>query len=76
MNEKAKIQEAKFFLSLMVKEQENREAFKYFLSAFLSAARLRKGRFNAIDHIKRIDEGGEGKFSFKPNRKLRCLQHQ
>lgn len=39
MNEKAKIQEAKFFLSLMVKEQQNREAFRYFLSAFLSAAR-------------------------------------
>lgn len=39
MNEKAKIKEARFFLSLMVKEQENREAFKYFLSAFLSAAR-------------------------------------
>jgi len=39
MNEKVKIQEAKFFLSLMVKERENREAFKYSLSAFLTAAR-------------------------------------
>jgi hypothetical protein len=39
MNEKAKIQEAKFFLSQMVTEQENREAFRYLLSAFLSAAR-------------------------------------
>jgi hypothetical protein len=44
VNEKAKIQEAKYFLSLMVKEQENGEAFKYLLSAFLSVARLMTGR--------------------------------
>jgi len=39
VNEKTKIQEARFFYDLMVKEQENLTAFKFYLSAFLTAAR-------------------------------------
>jgi hypothetical protein len=39
MNEKEKIQEAKYFYSVMVKEQEDRLVFKFHLSGFLSAAR-------------------------------------
>jgi hypothetical protein len=39
MNEKEKLEEAKYFYSRMVMEEENREAFKYNLSAFLAAAR-------------------------------------
>jgi hypothetical protein len=39
MNEKKKLEEAKYFYSKMLNEQGNREAFTYDLSAFLSAAR-------------------------------------
>ena len=39
MNERYKIGEAKFFLTRMEESVGNREAFRYFLSAFLAAAR-------------------------------------
>ena len=39
MNELDKIQEAKYFFSQMIKEKENRENFKFNLSAFLSSSR-------------------------------------
>ena len=39
MNERYKIGEAKYFLARMEESVENREAFRYNLSAFLSAAR-------------------------------------
>jgi len=39
MNEKTKLEEAKYFYSKMLNEQGNRNAFIYNLSAFLSAAR-------------------------------------
>ena len=39
MNERYKIGEAKFFLARMEKSLNDREAFRYFLSAFLTAAR-------------------------------------
>jgi len=39
MNERYKIGEAKFFLARMEESLNDREAFRYFLSAFLTAAR-------------------------------------
>lgn len=39
MNEKDKLEEARWFYAEMVKRQENRKIFKYNLSAFLSSAR-------------------------------------
>lgn len=39
MNKKAKIKEAKYFLTRMKEEHDNRESFDFNLSAFLSAAR-------------------------------------
>jgi hypothetical protein len=39
MHEKVKLKEAKYFYSMMVKEQENYENFKFNLSAFLSSTR-------------------------------------
>lgn len=39
MNEREKVEEAKYFYSRMIEEYENREHFRYNLSAFLSAAR-------------------------------------
>jgi len=39
MNEKEKLEEARYFYAEMVKQQEDRKVFKYNLSAFLSAAR-------------------------------------
>ena len=39
MNERYKIGEAKFFLARMEESVGNRQAFRYFLSAFLAAAR-------------------------------------
>ncbi len=39
MNEIDKLLEAKYFYSQMVKEKENREGFKFNLSAFLSSSR-------------------------------------
>lgn len=39
MYEKEKLEEAKYFYSRMIEEQENIRAFKYYLSAFLSSAR-------------------------------------
>jgi len=39
MNERYKIGEARFFLARMDESVEDREAFRYYLSAFLSAAR-------------------------------------
>jgi hypothetical protein len=39
MNERYKIREARFFLAKMEESVSNREAFRYYLSAFLSAAR-------------------------------------
>ena len=39
MNEIKKLEEAKYFYSKMIDEQENKDAFIYNLSAFLSAAR-------------------------------------
>ena len=39
LNERYKIGEAKFFLARMEESYQNREAFRYYLSAFLTAAR-------------------------------------
>jgi len=39
MNEKEKLEEARYFYAEMVKHQEDRKVFKHNLSAFLSAAR-------------------------------------
>jgi hypothetical protein len=39
LNERYKIGEAKFFLARMEKSVHDREAFQYYLSAFLTAAR-------------------------------------
>jgi hypothetical protein len=39
MKEDEKLREAKYFYSRMIEEQENRDAFKFNLSAFLSSAR-------------------------------------
>ena len=39
MHERYKLREAKFFLARMEESVEDREAFRYYLSAFLSAAR-------------------------------------
>jgi len=39
MNEKEKLEEARYFYAEMIKHQENRKVFKHNLSAFLSAAR-------------------------------------
>jgi len=37
MNEKEKLEEARYFFTRMTEEQEDRKAFEYNLSAFLSA---------------------------------------
>jgi hypothetical protein len=39
MNERYKIREAKFFLARMEESVDDREAFRYYLSAFLTSAR-------------------------------------
>jgi len=39
MNERYKIDEAKFFLARMEESRRDRDAFRYYMSAFLAAAR-------------------------------------
>jgi len=60
MNEKEKLEEARYFYAEMVKHQEDRKVFKHNLSAFLSAARsVMQYAYDEVDPEKGGKNGGK-----------------